>query len=546
MAIPLKYNIGNLMSRKVSTVMTVLGIGIVIAVMVAMMALYNGVQQALVSSGSKENLMVLREGAQTEATSWVTRDKFRIISSLPGIEKGSDGRPMVSPELVVIFKLPRYDNPTGSQVNVRGVTPKSFELRPHIRMIEGRMFRSGVKEVVVSDRMRQRFVNMNIGESFRSGTHTWTVVGVYDAEGTSFDSEIWADVNTLGDTQKRPEYSSLLLKPAGAAAARQVADAISTDTRLKLQTKTEYKYYEEQTSGLLGIRILVTIVTFFMVLGAILGAMNTMFSAVASRKRELATMRALGFKRRDVLLSIDDQVDQVLGGLLGQRVPSGAPQIGHEAEPGVGNVADQRSGRVLGVDAVHPDLALAFLDHVLAVDFDDARLARVAVKPVVQRGARRGEHAREMLLAALADDDGGAFGHVGARAAGVVPVMVGLNQVLDRLARIALLRRLDRPLRESLVVRRIEHDQVLVHLHDHAVGAGSLRHADAGRDIDQLGLRHGARIPAHLVGIQQVAPVTAADHPLIGNVAHCARTATARAPCGISNRLAASAGLGVT
>ena len=239
MTIPLKYNIGNLMSRKVSTVMTVLGIGIVIAVMVAMMALYNGVQQALVSSGSKENLMVLREGAQTEATSWVTRDKYRIISSLPGIEKGSDGQPMISPELVVIFKLPRYDNPTGSQVNVRGVTPKSFELRPHIRMIDGRMFRSGVKEVVVSDRMRQRFVNMNIGESFRSGTHTWTVVGVYDAEGTSFDSEIWADVNTLGDTQKRHEYSSLLLKPAGAAEARQVADAISTDTRLKLQTKTE-------------------------------------------------------------------------------------------------------------------------------------------------------------------------------------------------------------------------------------------------------------------------------------------------------------------
>lgn len=304
MAIPLKYNIGNLMSRKVSAVMTVLGIGIVIAVMVAMMALYNGVQQALVSSGSKENLMVLREGAQTEATSWVTRDKYRIISSLAGIEKGSDGRPMISPELVVIFKLPRYDNPTGSQVNVRGVTPKSFELRPHIRMIEGRMFRSGVKEVVVSDRMRQRFLNMNIGESFQSGTHTWTVVGVYDAEGTSFDSEIWADVNTLGDTQKRPEYSSLLLKPAGAAEARQIADAISTDTRLKLQTKTEYKYYEEQTSGLLGIRILVSIVTFFMILGAILGAMNTMFSAVASRKRELATMRALGFKRRDVLLSI--------------------------------------------------------------------------------------------------------------------------------------------------------------------------------------------------------------------------------------------------
>jgi putative ABC transport system permease protein len=304
MAIPLKYNIGNLMSRKVSAVMTVLGIGIVIAVMVAMMALYNGVQQALVSSGSKENLMVLREGAQAESTSIVQRDKYRIIESLPGIEKGADGRPIVSPELVVIFKLPRYDNATGSNLNVRGVTPKALEIRPYIKLVDGRMFRSGVNEVIVSERMRKRFVNMNIGESFQSGTQKWTVTGVFDAEGTSFDSEIWTDVEMLALAQKRPDYSSVLLKPVGAAAFRSIADAISTDTRLKLQTKSEYKYYDDQTSGLLGIKILVTIVTFFMVLGAILGAMNTMFSAIASRKRELATMRALGFKRRDVLLSV--------------------------------------------------------------------------------------------------------------------------------------------------------------------------------------------------------------------------------------------------
>jgi putative ABC transport system permease protein len=304
MAIPLKYNIGNLMSRKVSAVMTVLGIGIVIAVMVAMMALYNGVQQALVSSGSKENLMVLREGAQAESTSIVQREKYRIIESLPGIEKGSDGRPIASPELVVIFKLPRYDNATGSNLNVRGVTPKALEIRPYIKLVDGRMFRSGVNEVIVSERMRKRFVNMNIGESFKSGTQAWTVVGVFNAEGTSFDSEIWTDVEMLALAQKRTDYSSVLLKPVDEEAFRSIADAIATDTRLKLQTKSEYKYYDDQTSGLLGIKILVTIVTFFMVLGAILGAMNTMFSAIASRKRELATMRALGFKRRDVLLSV--------------------------------------------------------------------------------------------------------------------------------------------------------------------------------------------------------------------------------------------------
>jgi len=316
MAIPLKYNIGNLKSRKVSTLMTVLGIGLVIAVMVAMMALYNGVQEALVSSGSKDNLMVLREGAQTESTSWVTRDKFRIIRSLPGIAKASDGEPLVSPELVIIFKLPRRDNPTGSNVNVRGVTPKALEIRPYIKMVDGSMFRPGTNEVIVSERMRKRFVNTNIGDTFKFGPRTWTVVGVFDANGTSFDSEIWTDVEYLGLAQKRPEFSSVLVKPESATAFKAISDTIATDTRLKLLTKTEHKYYEDQTSGLLGIKILVTIVTFFMVLGATLGAMNTMFSAVASRKRELATMRALGFKRRDVLLSITVEAI-VLGALAG-------------------------------------------------------------------------------------------------------------------------------------------------------------------------------------------------------------------------------------
>lgn len=316
MAIPIKYNIGSLKSRRVSTLMTVLGIGIVIAVMVAMMALYNGVQQALVSSGSDENMMVLREGAQTEATSWVTREKVRILSSLPGIDKGTDGRTMVSPELVMIFKIPRRDNPTGSNVNVRGVTAKALEIRPDIRIVEGRMVHPGTAEVIVSRRIQERFPNTNVGDTLKLGPRPWTVVGAFDAGGTSFDSEIWTDVDYLGQVQNRPEYSSVLVRPLSADGFRGIADAIATDPRLKLQTKSERTYYEEQTTGLLGIRVLVTIVAFFMVLGAILGAMNTMYSAVASRKRELATMRALGFRRRDVLLSVVVE-SVVLSGIAG-------------------------------------------------------------------------------------------------------------------------------------------------------------------------------------------------------------------------------------
>src|SRR5688572_22464365 len=173
MAIPLKYNIGNLLSRKTSTIMTILGIGTVIAVMISMMALYNGVQTAIVSSGSKDNLMVLREGALTEGTSWVTRDKFQILRALPGIEKNSKGEPLVSPELVIIFKLPKRDNPQGSNLNVRGITGKAFEMRPYIKMIDGIMFRPGVNEVIVSRRVRDRFVNTEIGDSFSFGPREW-------------------------------------------------------------------------------------------------------------------------------------------------------------------------------------------------------------------------------------------------------------------------------------------------------------------------------------------------------------------------------------
>jgi putative ABC transport system permease protein len=319
LAIPLKYNIGNLLSRRVSTLMTVLGIGIVIAVMVSMMALYNGVKTAIVSSGSKDNLMVLREGALTEGTSWVTRDAYKIIRALPGIEKSADGNPLVSPELVIIFKLPKKDDPKGSNVNVRGVTPSAFVLRPYIKMVEGRMFRPGVNEVIASRRIHNRFVNLDVGSTFRFGAREWIVVGLFDGANTSFDSEIWTDADYLGLAQKREAYSSLILRPLDQGASVSIAQAIKNDNRLKLQVKSEYQYYADQTQGLLGIIILVSFVTIFMVIGAVLGAMNTMFSAVASRKRELATMRALGFSRRSILLSIIIEAAAIsfLGGIAG-------------------------------------------------------------------------------------------------------------------------------------------------------------------------------------------------------------------------------------
>ncbi len=316
--VPFKYNFGNLSARRTSTVLTILGIGIVIAVMVSMMALYHGVSGALVTSGSKDNLLVMREGAEAEISSWVTHDQFNIIKTFPGIQKGSDGL-LLSPELVLVFKLPKKDNPKGSNVTVRGVTPAAFAMRPYIKMIEGRMFRPGVDEIVVSRRIRDRFVNCNVGDSFQFGPHKYQVVGVFDAQGTSFDSEMWADEVFLAQASNRTAYSSVLLKPVDAAAFNEIKSAIANDNRLKLAVKSEYQYYADQTGSMTGIKILVGFVAFCMTIGAILGTMNAMFSAVASRRRELATLRALGFKRRTVLATviIESAFISLLGGVAG-------------------------------------------------------------------------------------------------------------------------------------------------------------------------------------------------------------------------------------
>ncbi len=316
--IPFGYIVGNLKARRVSTLMSILGIGVVIAVMLSMKALDNGVMKATIASGSKENLLVMREGAEAEISSWVTKDATHIIRTIPGIAKDGRGEPLVAPELVLIFKLPREGAPKGSNVSIRGVTPKSFEMRPYIKVVEGRMFRPGSNELIAARRVSRRFTNLRVGDSFVFGPQTWTIVGTYDANGTAFESELWGDVNYIGEARKRDAYSSVLVKPEPAR-LEQVRSAIKNDNRLKLQARSELQYYADQTNGLLGIKILVGIVTTFMVLGAILGTTNTMFSAIAPRQRELATLRALGFNRRTVIgtVVLESAIVAVCGGLAG-------------------------------------------------------------------------------------------------------------------------------------------------------------------------------------------------------------------------------------
>ena len=316
--IPLSYLIGNTKARKTSVALSILGIGVVIAVMLSMKALDRGVELATQSTASKDVLMVMREGAEAEISSFVDRDATAIIRALPGIAKNAQGQPLVSPELSLIFKLPRAGAPKGSNVLVRGVTPMAFEIRPYMKIVEGRMFHEASNELILSRRISNRF-NLHVGETFKFGPQTWSIVGAFDAGDSAYDSEIWADLTYLGQARKREMYSTVFVKPVDRQAETAIRAAIKGDNRLKLQVRSEYQYYDDQMNGLIGIKILVGIVAFFMTFGAVLGTANTMFSAIAPRQRELATLRALGFNRRTIIGSVvvESAIVALCGALVG-------------------------------------------------------------------------------------------------------------------------------------------------------------------------------------------------------------------------------------
>ena len=318
MAIPLKYNLRNLIVRRVNTLMTIGTIGLVVGVFVALMSLANGLNIALRATGAPENLIILRQGSQTEMQSGVSKEAFQIIQTLPGIARDPQGKPMASAEIAVIVNLPRKTG-EATNVTVRGVSETGFVLRPQIKLVEGkgRMFQSG--EAIVSQKVAERFSGAGLGDSLQLGRRTLTVVGIFDAGGTAFDSEIWAHVNDVADAFDRGGYSSVMVRAENAATRDQLAARIEAEQRLKLEPRSEIKYYEEQTSASGPIRGLGIFVAIIMGIGACFGGMNTMYAAVAYRTREIGTLRALGFSRLSILTSfvIESMILALIGGIVG-------------------------------------------------------------------------------------------------------------------------------------------------------------------------------------------------------------------------------------
>ena len=318
MAIPLKYNLRNLVARRVSTLMTIGTIALVVAVFVALFALANGLNSALIATGTPENVIIIRQGSQTEMQSGVSKEAFQIIQTLPGIARDQEGKPRASAEIAVIVNLPRRETGQSSNVTLRGLSDIGFSMRPQIKLVEGRMFHSDVGEAIVSQKIADRF-SAGLGETLQLGRRGLTIVGVFEAGGTSFDSEIWSSVNDVADAFDRSGYSSALVRAESVATRDQLVSRIEADQRLKLEAKPEVKYYEEQTTASAPIRSLGIFVAIIMGIGACFGGMNTMYASVAHRTREIGTLRALGFSKAAVMTSfvIESMMLALIGGAVG-------------------------------------------------------------------------------------------------------------------------------------------------------------------------------------------------------------------------------------
>jgi len=319
MPIPLNYNFRNLLVRKMSTGMTAFVIGLVVAVFLCVLALVQGVTRTLSVTASNRNVLTMRVGSQAEMQSVITRDQADQIQSLSGIERGPTGKPYVSPELLTLINVPRADGKSFSNVQVRGMAPIGVEMRPSVKIIDGRMFSPATNESIVSKNLSRRFASMKVGDTIKSGSFRWVVVGLFDAAGSAYESEIWTDVTDLQQQTKRQIYSSVFVRTPDANAASRYIETVKGDQRLKLEGKTERKYYDEQMITGDPIKALAWIVGIFTAIGAAFGAMNTMYAQVSARTREIGTLRAIGFSRRSILVSfvLEALMLCLAGGILG-------------------------------------------------------------------------------------------------------------------------------------------------------------------------------------------------------------------------------------
>jgi putative ABC transport system permease protein len=317
-----RIGIAGLPQRWGASMVIVIGIAGVVAVLVAMLAMGEGFKATLNRTGGDDSAIVLRGGSQAETNSVITRDQVPLVSSLPGIARGADGKPLASPELSQVVNLPSKSDGTDANVQFRGVGPAAWALRSDLKLVEGRRFTPGLRELVAGRGAQQQFNGLDIGKQLKLGNQVWTVVGIF-ATGDSHDSELWADADVLGPAYQRQAFQSVTVKLDGKTGFKQLKAALAADPRLKLDVQTTRDYYSKQSEQLNKlIRILGIVIGSIMAIGAVFGALNTMYAAVAGRAREIATMRALGFRGLPVVTAVmlETMLLALLGGLLGAGI----------------------------------------------------------------------------------------------------------------------------------------------------------------------------------------------------------------------------------
>ncbi len=319
MALPLNYSFRNALVRWRSTIATVLGIALVVFVFVLLQSLAAGIEKSSSNTGDPRNIMVVRKGSTAESASLISRQTLTEIRYFEEIARNENGEPIISADVLVLASLPRRDGSGEANVLLRGVTARGMELRPQVKISAGRWFEAGKREIVVSAKLAKRFANFDIGQSFKTGSATFTVVGWLDGGGSAFDSECWLDADECRSTFERDMYSSFLIRPADEAAGEKLIARIEADRRFKLKAEKEVEYYRKQTMTAAPIKWLGGFLAVMMSVGAVFAAMNTMYAAVGARTREIGTLRVLGFRRRAVVaaLLLEGGLLALVGGVLG-------------------------------------------------------------------------------------------------------------------------------------------------------------------------------------------------------------------------------------
>ncbi|MGV3772809.1 MAG: ABC transporter permease [Verrucomicrobiales bacterium] len=381
MALPIKYNVANVLIRWRSTFSTIAGVGLVVAVYILVQSLATGLEKSSMNTGDPRNLMIVRNGSTAESASQVTLEQVKNIQFFPGIVQNEKGQPMLSADVLVQINIPRKSLEGEANVLMRGVSPMGPELRPQVKLIEGRWFTPGKREVVASRRMAERFANLDVGQSFKAGGHALTVVGWFDGGKSAFDSEVWMDHNEARSIFDREYYSSVLVRVNDVQSFTNLVTRLQTDKRLPLIGKPEVDYYSTQTQMATPIKFLGNFLAIAMSIGAVFSAMNTMYASVGARTREIGTLRVLGYRRRAILIGflLEGALLALIGGIVGCLLA--LPMNGYAT----GTMSFENFSEVIFEFSITPKLIMQGLAFAVAVGLLGSFLptSRAARLPVI-------------------------------------------------------------------------------------------------------------------------------------------------------------------